>query len=164
MKKSNLLKHLVLLLVGVAFALNASAAGRWDLKLWDRNGQVCGTYELGMNPNVTFTETQVIVTTNVADVIYYSLPDMWKFTYEWGEGSGINNIAADNTSMKFDGSAIVFPALEAGSRIMVYASNGSLVMNKTVSEAGEYEFPLSSLSQGVYMVNVNGKTYKIVKK
>jgi hypothetical protein len=89
---------------------------------------------------------------------------MWKFTYEWGEGSGINNIAADNTSMKFDGSAIVFPALEAGSRIMVYASNGSLVMNKTVSEAGEYAFPLSSLSQGVYMVNVNGKTYKIVKK
>jgi hypothetical protein len=76
----------------------------------------------------------------------------------------VNNIMADNNAMLFNGDAIVFPALEAGSNIAVYAANGALVINKTVSSAGEYAFPISSLSQGVYMVNVNGKTYKIVKK
>ena len=139
MKKVNLLKHLMLLVVGVAFAFNASAeSGKWVLQLWDHTGQICGTYDLTIQPNVTFTEDQVVVTTDVADVFYYSLPNMWKFTYQWTPGSGLNNIAADNTMMKYDGSSI--------------------------GTAGEYAFPLNSLSQGVYMVNVNGKTYKIVKK
>jgi len=165
MKKVNLLKHLMLLVVGVAFAFNASAeSGKWVLQLWDHTGQICGTYDLTIQPNVTFTDDQVVVTTDVADVFYYSLPNMWKFTYQWTPGSGLNNIAADNTMMKYDGSSIVFPALEAGSKISVYAANGMLVMDKTVGTAGEYAFPLNSLSQGVYMVNVNGKTYKIVKK
>jgi len=39
-----------------------------------------------------------------------------------------------------------------------------LVFTKTVSTNGEYAFPLSNLSQGVYVVNVNGVTYKILKK
>lgn len=164
MKRVNLLKYLMLLVVGVAFALNANAAGKWVMQVWDRTGQMCGSYELGMKPNVTFTDNQMVVTTDVADVFYYGLPDMWKLTYKWNEGTGLNNITADNTLMKYDGSAIVFPALEAGSNVSVYAANGSLVMNKIVGTAGEYCFPLSSLSQGVYMVNVNGKTYKIVKK
>ena len=89
----------MLLVVGVAFAFNANAdSGKWVLQLWDHTGQICGTYDLTIQPNVTFTEDQVVVTTDVADVFYYS------------------------------------------------------------------PFPLNSLSQGVYMVNVNGKTYKIVKK
>ena len=39
-----------------------------------------------------------------------------------------------------------------------------LVINKSINTDGEYALPLSSLSQGVYVVNVNGKTFKIVKK
>ena len=163
MKKLNFLKHMMLLLVGMTFAFNASAVvPNWQLHLYDHEGTRVGIYPCASNPHVTFTEDQVIVTTDVAEVYYYSLPDMWMFTYD--AGTGITDIAADKDAMQFDGSVIIFPALKAGTDIAVYAANGSLVMNKQATTAGDYMFSLSELSQGVYMVNVNGKTYKIVKK
>ena len=165
MKKFDLLKYLMLLLVGMAFALNASAArGQWVLQLWDRDGAKVGQYALTMSPTVTFTEDQVVVTNDVADVYYHALPTMWKFTYFFDPGSGIKDITAENNAMTFDGNVIIFPALKAGANIMVYGTNGSLVMSKTVATDGEYAFPLSDLTKGVYLVNENGQTYKIVKK
>ena len=161
--KKFLLPKVLLLLLGIAFALGANAQSNYKLVVWEKGGAVVGNYELTYTPNVTFTETEMIITTSLADVYYYGLPNMWKLTYE-SVPTSVNNIMADNNAMLFNGDAIVFPALEAGSNIAVYAANGALVINKTVSSAGEYAFPISSLSQGVYMVNVNGKTYKIVKK
>jgi len=151
------------LLLGLMSTASIYAADNY-LVLWEKEGAMVGTYDLTYNPKVTFTETEVIVSNDLADVFYYSLPEMWKFTYQVDDGSGINNILADGNTMSFRGDAIVFPALEAGSNIRVYAVNGILVLDKTIANAGEYAFPLSSLSQGVYMVIVNGKTYKIVKK
>ncbi|MBQ6079002.1 MAG: T9SS type A sorting domain-containing protein [Muribaculaceae bacterium] len=162
--KKFLLPKILLLLLGMTFALGANAQDYYKMVVWEKGGAVVGTYELTYTPKVTFTETEMIVTTSIADVYYYNLPNMWKITYEEYEPTGLDNILADANAMKFNGSAIVFPALEAGSNITVYAVNGTMVLNKTVSSAGEYAFPISSLSQGVYLVNVNGKTYKIVKK
>ena len=108
MKKFDLLKYLMLLLVGMAFALNASAArGQWVLQLWDRDGAPVGQYALTMSPSVTFTEDQVVVTNDVADVFYYALPTMWKFTYYFDPGSGIKDITAENNAMTFDGNVII---------------------------------------------------------
>ena len=165
MKKSFLPKVLLLLL-GLTFALGANAQENYKLVVWEKNGSVVGNFELNTTPQVTFTETEMIVTTTLGDVYYYNydLPDMWKLTYELYEPTGLKDIMTENNAMTFDGNTIIFPALEPGSNIVVYAANGALVLNKTVSSAGEYAFPLSNLSQGVYVVNVNGKTYKIVKK
>lgn len=157
------LPKVLLLLLGMTFALCANAQSNYKLVVWEKGGAVVGNYELTYTPKVTFTETEMIITTSLADVYYYGLPNMWKLTYE-SVPTSVNNILADNNAMQFTGDAIVFPVLEAGSNIAVYAANGALVINKTVSSAGEYAFPISNLSQGVYMVNVNGKTYKIVKK
>lgn len=163
MKKLNVFKCFMLLLAGITFAFNASAAGTdWKLQLFDREGTRIGIFSCDYNPNVTFTDDQVIVTTDLADVYYYSLPNMWMFTYD--KGTAITDIAADRNAMQFDGNVIIFPALKAGTDIAVYAANGSLVMNKKAATAGDYTFSLSELNQGVYMINVNGKTYKIVKK
>lgn len=160
------LPKVLLLLLGIAFALSANAEENYKLVVWEKGGAVVGNFELGTTPKVTFTDTEMIVTTIAGDVYFYNydLPDMWKLTYEKYEPTGVKNIMSDANAMNYDGNALIFPSLESGSTIAVYAANGSMVMNKTVSSAGEYAFPLSSLSQGVYVVNVNGKTYKIVKK
>ena len=154
-------QHLLVLLLGMAFAMSAHADS-YKLVLWQNNGNQIGSFNLKHNPKVTFSGSEVIVTTASADVYYYGLTDMWKFTYE--KTTGINNILVDDNSVKINDDAIVFSALKRGSQITVYAVNGMLLMSKTVAEAGEYAFPISSLSQGVYMVNVDGETFKIVKK
>ena len=62
------------------------------------------------------------------------------------------------------GESLLFPALKANSTVSVYSLNGTLVFKKTIHQNGEYAFPLSNLNAGVYMVNVNGLTYKIMKR
>ena len=80
------------------------------------------------------------------------------------EIKGVADLQTEASPFKFDGSVLFFPALKANSTVSVYTLNGTLVFKKTVHQNGEYAFPLSNLNAGIYMVNVNGLTYKIVKK
>jgi hypothetical protein len=47
---------------------------------------------------------------------------------------------------------------------LIHSLNGTLVFSRTVQQAGKYSFPLSHLDKGVYVVSVDGLTFKIVKK
>ena len=162
-------QHLLLLLVGMAFALNASSAEKecdWSLQVWNTSdGSPVGTFSFSdFQPTVTFEDGQLVVTTQFLDVYLYDLNDVRKLTYLFDDGSGINDVMAEKALMKFNGTDIVFIALEKGTDIMVYAANGMLMMKKNVADAGDYTLSLSDLNQGVYLINVNGKTLKIVKK
>ena len=114
---------------------------------------------------ITFNDGKLVITNDVADILDYDLDGIWKWTYEdtGDHGSGIQSISSDY-SVQFGGDMIVFRNLKAGSNISIYAVNGIQMMNETIANDGEYTFQLSNLTQGVYVVNVNGKTYKIVKK
>jgi Tol biopolymer transport system component len=162
-------QHLLLLLVGLTFAFNASSAEeecKYSLQVWNTSDDVpVGTFSFSeFQPIVTFDEGQLIVTTQFLDVYLYDLNDVRKLTYLYDDGSGINDVMAEKALMKFNGTDVVFTALEKGTDIMVYAANGMLMMKKNVADAGDYTLPLSDLNQGVYLINVNGKTLKIVKK
>ena len=158
------LLQLLLLLVGLASGFSTSASTpNWVLKIWDRDEINVASIALGAEPIVTFEDNLVTVTNNIGDQLFFNLPDLWKFTYD--HLTSINDIAAnDVTAMQCDGNSIVFNNLKAGANISVYAVNGTQVMNKKVATDGEYAVSLSNLSQGVYLVNVNGVTFKIMKK
>jgi hypothetical protein len=179
MKKFSLLKYLMLLLVGMSFTLSASAEDygcldKWLINVWDYNGtgddplvqfRLTPKHKTNYFKSITFNEGQIIITDQMADVVFESdLSSIWKLTYSRRDDSGIQDIVEDVDGMNYQDNAIIFPALKAGSTIAVYAVNGMLVINKSINTDGEYTLPLSSLSQGVYVVNVNGKTFKIVKK
>ena len=90
--------------------------------------------------------------------------NMARFTYEDNTVTAITNLQTDEPSFRLNGESLLFPALKANSTVSVYSLNGTLIFKKTVRQNGEYAFPLSNLNAGVYMVNVNGLTYKIVKR
>ncbi len=174
MKKFNLLKHLALLLVALAFAFNASAdadycLNKYMIGVWEFGDRMpVAEFKLEYGATVTFNEGQIIITNDVADIIFdRNLDEVWKLTYRNyvdPNPSSIQSIVDDVNNMKYDGNAILFPALKAGSNVAVFATNGMVLINKNITTDGEYSLPLSDLSQGVYIVNVNGKTFKIVKK
>jgi hypothetical protein len=120
-------------------------------------------YALVEKPKVTFTETDLTITANGIEV-NYPIENMKRFTYETNENTAIRNLETDEMSFKLDGELLLFPALSANSTVSLYTLNGILVFSKTVQKAGEYSFPLSSMKVGVYMVNVNGLTYKVMKR
>lgn len=132
-----------------------------QLVIWAKDGTKVA-YALEENPKITFTESELVIKTNSIE-INYELDKMLRFTYEDGILSGITDLKS-NGAFIFQDEALFFPSLSANSTVSVYSLNGTLVFKKTVQETSGYAFPLSNLGTGVYMVTVNGLTYKIIKK
>ena len=105
----------------------------------------------------------MIISGEDIDVIY-ALDNFARYTYSDQEPTVIKDIRTDEAKARFEGESLIFPSLKANNTISVYTLNGVQIIKKTVHEDGEYAFPLSALRKGVYLVNVNGLTYKIAKK
>lgn len=132
-----------------------------QLIIWAKDGTKIA-YALAEKPKLTFTKSELVVKTDSIEVTY-DLDNMSRFTYESNIITGITDLRTDNPFI-LKSEALVFPNLTANSTVSVYSLNGSLIFKKTVQMAGEYAFPLSVLNSSVYLVNVNGVTYKFMKK
>lgn len=133
-----------------------------NLVVWAKNGTKVA-YSLAEKPKVTFTGTDLVIKTKDVEV-NYSLENMARFTYEEDNSTTvITNILTDEFPFKLNDGTLLFPSLKANSTVSIYSLNGILVFKKTVHQNGEYAFPLSNLNAGVYIVNVNGINYKIMK-
>lgn len=133
-----------------------------QLIVWAKNN-IKVAYALYVKPQIIFTDTTLVI--SVEDVeVSYPLDEMLRFTYGEVPETDILDLQTGESQFYFDGTCLLFPSLNVGATVSLYTLGGSKVFAKTVSANGEYAFPLSNLSQGVYVVNVNGVTYKILKK
>ena len=147
----------------ICFSLLAKAEDvKTHLIVWAKDGTKVA-YALAEEPKMSFTETDLVITTKSVEV-NYSLENMARFAYGNEKDTAIKNLQTDEETFKLNGESLLFPSLSAKSTVSIYSAGGKLVFKKTAVTAGEYSFPLSSLSAGTYMVTVNGITYKIVKK
>ena len=146
------------------FCLTISAQdGKTHLVIISKDGSRVG-YQLTHNPKITFTNTDLEIKTDLLEV-NYPLANMARFEYEKeNTPTTLRDISTDETICKFIGESLVFPHLDENSTVAIYTAVGQTILSKTILSAGEYAFPLSNLGVGVYMVNVNGLTYKIVRK
>ena len=155
------MKKFSLILFLLCFGLTLKA--ETNLVVWKKDGSKVA-FALTEKPIVTFSETSLMINSTTVSV-NYDLEDMAKFTYEDSESQGIKNIENDKeSSFKFDGEMLLFPSLKAGSKVAIHNLGGVLVFARTIEAAGDYSFPISHLDKGVYVVSVDGLTYKIVKR
>ena len=155
------MKKLILFLLILCFGLSLRA--ETSLVVWKKDGSKAA-FALTEKPTVTFSENSLMINTSTVSVSY-DLEDMAKFTYEDSAEEGIKNIENDKeSSFKFDGEMLLFLSLMAGSKVAIHNLGGVLVFSRTIEVAGDYSFPISHLDKGVYVVSVDGLTYKIVKR
>ncbi|MBQ6062976.1 MAG: T9SS type A sorting domain-containing protein [Prevotella sp.] len=153
--------YLLFCLLALTLHIPAFADGaKTQLVVWTKDG-VHVAFALDERPQVTFTETELVITTKEAH--HYALENMAKFTYEQIP-DGIKSLLADDAAFTLDGESLLFPSLKAGSTVSLTSLNGTSIFKKTVKSDGEYAFPLVHLNDGVYLVTVNGLTFKIVKR
>lgn len=119
-------------------------------------------YALNDNPKISFLDDCLLITVNGMD-INYPIEELDYFEYGTSP-TGIKNLETESELMSIEGEALLFPKLKANSVISIYALDGAQILMKRITMEGEYMFPLSNLNAGIYMVNVNGITYKIVKR
>ena len=122
------------------------------------------TFLLSERPAVTFSDGYLLITSDDADASY-PLSDVVKFTFGDvdEENTGIDSLPVDETTFGYDGGAIVVTGLKPGSTAKVYTIGGMMVHSESISD-GSWTYPLSSLSSGIYIININGKSFKISKK
>lgn len=157
------MKKLYLILFLLCLCLSVMAEGEnTNLVVWSKDGHKVA-YALSETPKLTFTETDLVIETSKVTV-NYNLENLARFTYEGGEEEAIRSLETGDNTFRFDGDMLLFPSLAAGSNVSIHSLSGAQIINKTIQTAGEYSFPLSHLDAGVYVVVVNGLTYKILKK
>lgn len=161
-KNRNLLSLCMSSALSLLCSLPSLAEEKTTLVIWTKNNTQVA-YVLNEEPKISFTDTDMVVTVQNVEVSY-PLSDMLRLTYADDEEMDITDLHTGDSSFLFNGDCLLFPSLKAGTTVSFYSLDGTLVFAKTVSKQGEYAFSLSDLSSGVYMVNVNGITYKIVKQ
>lgn len=161
-------RHLVVLLVAVASVSSAFAQQQKTgiyLRLWQwGNDEPIAEFKMLEDPKVVFDGQEMRLSTDLIDVIAYDLAGIRKFTYFDYTQVGVNDVEFDAPSFRFDGEQMTVSAPDGGCMVSVYSANGSLVKSENVVGGGVCAVSLSQLGRGVYVVKVNGRTYKIVKK
>ena len=132
-----------------------------NLIVWAKDGTKVA-YALCEKPKVTFTETDLVITAKGVEV-NYALENIARFTYEVDEATSIKGAGNEGPLFICNGESLLFPSLPFNATIAIYTFDGLLVLKETVKTTGEHVLPLNSLHNGVYLVNVNGFTTKIVK-
>lgn len=147
------------LLAGTVFSF---AESRLSLViLLNDNSQI--VYSLSEEPKITFTKSDMLVKTNTLDVSY-ALDNVVRYTYESRDvATDVIDISNESQIVQ-QRDMLLFENLQKGSNIDVYTASGMLVLHCQTTSSGAYALPIEILLRGVYVVNVNGLTYKMIKR
>ena len=134
-----------------------------DLVVWTRDGAKT-VFVLRNDPRVAFEEGSLVIRDEHGTEFTFTIADLVRWTYQPRTVSGINDTSADRAHPFMDGEQLVISQLKEGTTVRVYAADGREVLQKTMKRDGACRIPLTRLQTGVYVVQVNTLTYKILKK
>ena len=120
------------------------------------------TYELAEQPVITVVGTELKIVANHADVSI-PLSDVVRYTFQ-KRTTGIDEVDTNQEVIDYKDGVLTLSGLEASTPISLYTIDGRLLQAHTVADDGTYRQSLASLRQGVYVVKVNHKSYKIMKR
>ena len=120
------------------------------------------TINLNQEP-VTFYEDGNLVITTINATISYPLETVHKFVYISGS-SDIQDIKGDRFEISRDGKFLTLSGLEKDTEAYLYSVNGMLMERIHVTASTSISINLESYPLGVYMIKVDGATYKILNQ
>lgn len=141
-------------------AVPAAHAQTYDSVVVDMadGSQTTVTLEKGMTTE--FSSTSVIFSSPAGTAVDLNKDDVVAFSFS--ETSGVADIAGNAAAPALTSGGLSFSNLPAGSSISVHDTAGRLAESATAS--GDFTLPLGDLPAGVYIVTVNGTSYKISVK
>ena len=133
-----------------------------QLVVWMKNGEKV-YYNLKEYPKTTFSGSNVVITTNTMEVAY-PLEQVLRYTYE-NLASDIEALLTDKeVYVSREGDVITFQNLHSAQPIQVFSIDGKLLETHSVNDKQSTSLSLNAYPTGVYIVKVNGTTYKMMKR
>lgn len=134
----------------------------WSLVVWQKDGTVV-LFNLGEKPRVTYSGDNVIIKSS--STVEYEFQSIKKMSYSTEDIDGISNIVVkqEKPFTSNDGSITFLPA-EEDLHVRIILMNGIVTKDFMVRKGESSTLPLLSSPEKIYMINVNGVTYKIKTK
>lgn len=150
------MKRTLLAAIAALFCLSAMAE---DFNLYIINAaSEKTTYAVTDLQKITFEDGSVVVTTTAGTTATVAISDIAKMYFNTESAEGINAIS--QSAISFDGNTIHFA--ESADKVSVYSASGSLVA--TGSQLAGSTLSLSDMPHGVYIVAIDGKSFKVIKQ
>ena len=159
MTKLRLIKNrfTILLLTVLMIPVTADAQAQ-ILVLWHADGTTTDV-DLNSEPKVTFTDNTI--RSYILDM-EYPAEEIVRFTFK-GHGTGIDT-PKDNAGYLQQDGRIVFHHVKASDNITIYRPDGIRIPVRLTFDGSNAVLPLSSLPKGAYILSVNGRTSKFIRK
>lgn len=157
MKKNTLLLKSLALAVCATAALSANAA---NYVVVSSEGVDAVEFAIGDSPKVTFTASDLVITSDDASVSY---PMSKTVTFRFSDTpmSGISDASATTESFRLEGDILFASGLDTADMVEVYDLRGSRVACAPAVN-GEAQIDLSSVV-GIIIVKTNVTTFKLAK-
>lgn len=120
------------------------------------------TINLNQEPVTTYEDGNLVITT-INATITYPLETIRKFVYISGT-EDIQNIKGDKFEISKDGRFLTLSGLKSDTNAYLYSVNGILMERIHVTASTSISINLESYPLGVYMIKVDGATYKILNR
>ena len=156
MQKNSILKRLLMLLFLMSSLISVHAAEVEYLTL-NVNGNPV-VIVLAEHPVITYSDNTLHIQTaeETVDVPVSQIADM-AFTE-----TGIK--AVKNPQLQMEAGNLCFQQLPKGSKVSVFAANGTEALSAVVDDAGKTVVNTNSLPKGIYVVKSATQTFKITNK
>ena len=157
MKKNRLALFLLLLL----FSSFASKAQRnINIQYID---DVLITYSINQNSKLTFSNNDIIISQPSGEVYYFAIDSIRKIYFT--TGTSLLEVLPKNDITLYPNPSknyIILSNINAKTPMSIYNMNGVLVMSDIIYQ--DKSINISNLSNGVYIVKVGNKEFKLVKE
>ena len=153
--------HFVFALVMSAFT-TAMADDSVTLNIHLSDGTV-QSIQLYTRPLVTFEGDKVVFTSSVA-TFTYDAQQVLRFTYSGGTLPDKVTSPETKDLYRQTDEQLIFDAKVKASDIQLFSEDGKCMPVNVQTSNGRPAFSLKNLPAGVYMLSVNGRTSKVVKK
>jgi len=132
------------------------------LVVWQKDGSKV-VFDLKEKPKITYEEEKVVITSS--SIVEYDFRSIMKMTYETESAVGIDAVTINKEkSFTSNGETISFHPTDQDLSVKVVAMNGMLIKDFVVKQGSSASLALNSFSTNIYMIIVNGVTYKIMVK
>lgn len=130
-----------------------------------KNGAVT-RYAITGNPHVGFKDSELLITLEPDVTVTHTLTEVQKFYYEHDRSSveSISNDKKDSTLIRYNPDGNVCILSPSAGIVRVFSMDGQLILSKRTKAEEETSLSLADFSPGVYLININGKTAKIIKR
>ena len=134
--------------------------------VWDNEGG-CMSFPLDEYPHFEYDRDASLVNCITSrQQIDIPMNDIHKYTVDTHPGipADIEEIETDEGNMSYGGDGIYLKDFASGTNVIVCTVDGNVTNRYRTDGDGCVTIPMNSWTPGVYIIKVNGVSYKIYKK